>query len=217
VLYDISILVDEDTPPWPGDAAFSCSWTALIAGGSTVNLSTTSGSPHVGTHADAPLHVCDGWNASEELPVAPFIGRATVIDVADLSGAISLDQLKERTHGKELERVLLRTGRTIADGEFPREWPWLSNDALTHLLGLGNMQLLGVDAPSVDARDSKTLHNHASIFTTGAYILENLDLREIGPGTYELVALPLSVAGLDAAPVRAFLRPAKAGDKGSDR
>jgi arylformamidase len=69
------------------------------------------------------------------------------------------------------------------------------------------MKLLGVDAPSVDARDSKTLSNHVLLFTTGAFILENLDLRSIEPGVYELVALPLRVAGLDAAPVRAFLRP----------
>jgi arylformamidase len=208
MLYDISILVSEDTPPWPGDAAFSCSWTQLIAGGASVNLSTTSGSPHVGTHADAPLHVCDGWNASEELPVAPFIGRATVVDVSDLSGEISKDQLSERLHGKDFERVLLRTRRTVADGAFPDAWPWLSQDALYHLLGACNMRLLGVDAPSVDPRDSRNLSNHVLIFTTGCYILENLDLRSIDPGVYELVALPLRVAGLDAAPVRAFLRPA---------
>ncbi len=207
MLYDISILVQEDTPQWPGDAPFQCNWTALIAGGSAVNLSTTSGSPHVGTHADAPLHVCDGWNASEELPVAPFIGRAMVIDVSDIEGEISKDQILERAPAEEFERVLLRTGCCIASGEFPGAWPVLSRDALYHLLGIGNMKLLGVDAPSVDDRESKTLNNHVNLFTTGAYILENLDLRAIEPGVYELVALPLRVAGLDAAPVRAFLRP----------
>ena len=207
MLYDISILVSEDTPPWPGDAAFQCNWTALMADGSSVNLSTVSGSPHVGTHADAPLHVCDGWNASEELPVAPFIGRATVVDVSDLSGEISTDEFLARATSKELERVLLRTGRTVADGSFPAEWPFLSHDALFHLLGSGDMKLLGVDAPSVDERESKTLRNHNNLFTTGAFILENLDLRAIEPGVYELVALPMRIAGLDAAPVRAFLRP----------
>jgi len=38
-------------------------------------------------------------------------------------------------------------------------------------------------------------------------VLENLDLRAVPPGRYELVAPPLKVHGLDAAPVRAVLRP----------
>jgi arylformamidase len=208
VLYDISILLQEDTPPWPGDAPFQCNWTALIAGGSSVNLSTTSGSPHVGTHADAPLHVGDGWTSSEGLPVAPFIGRAMVIDVSDIEGEIDLDHLLERAPAVDFERVLLRTSRCIADGRFPESWPCLSEQAVYHLLAERDLRLLGVDAPSVDAHDSKTLNNHVKLFTSGAFILENLDLRAIEPGVYELLALPLRVAGLDAAPVRAFLRPA---------
>jgi arylformamidase len=130
-----------------------------------------------------------------------------VIDVSDIEGEITKDQIVDRAPANEFERVLLRTGCSIASGTFPGAWPVLSRDALYHLLGVGKLKLLGVDAPSVDDRESKTLVNHVSLFTTGAYILENLDLSAIEPGVYELVALPLRVAGLDAAPVRAFLRP----------
>jgi arylformamidase len=66
---------------------------------------------------------------------------------------------------------------------------------------------LGVDAPSVDGRESKVLDTHHALFGAGAYNLENLDLRGAPPGRYELVAPPLSLAGLDAAPARALLRP----------
>jgi arylformamidase len=209
VLYDISVVVSEDTPEWPGDSPFCCNWSALIAGGSSVNLSTVTGSPHVGTHADAPLHVRDGWSASEHLPVAPFIGRVAVIDVSDLAGEISEEQLLARASEDEFERVLLKTGRSIADGAFPSSWPVLSREALEFLLGAGPLQLLGSDAPSVDDRNSKLLPNHHALFSSGAYILENLDLRGVEPAIYELLALPMRVAGLDAAPVRAFLRAAQ--------
>jgi arylformamidase len=37
-------------------------------------------------------------------------------------------------------------------------------------------------------------------------VLENLDLRMVTPGRYELIALPQRLEGLDAAPVRAVLR-----------
>ena len=60
---------------------------------------------------------------------------------------------------------------------------------------------------AVDARASTTLAVHHALFNGGAYNLENLDLRHVAPGAYELYAAPLSVAGIDAAPVRALLRP----------
>lgn len=206
MLYDISVVVGEETPEWPGDAPFRCNWSALIADGSAVNLSTIAGSPHVGTHADAPMHVRDGWSTSEHLPVAPFIGRVAVVDISDVDGEVSAEQLVARSVAGEFERVLLRTGRSVADRAFPDTWPVLSREALEVLLAAGPLQLLGTDAPSVDDRHSKTLPNHHALFSSGAYILENLDLRGVEPGIYELLALPMRVAGLDAAPVRAFLR-----------
>ena len=67
--------------------------------------------------------------------------------------------------------------------------------------------LLGVDAPSVDQRESKDLATHHTLFEAGAFNIENLDLRAVAAGPYDLIAPPLRLAGLDAAPLRALLRP----------
>ena len=83
MIRDISIALREGTPEWPGDTPFACRWASLIAKGETVNVSAVIGSPHVGTHADAPLHVHDGWPGSHELPLDAFVGRASVVDVSD--------------------------------------------------------------------------------------------------------------------------------------
>jgi len=83
VLHDISVVVRVGTPEWPCDAPFECGWTTRIADGASVNLSRVGGSPHVGTHADAPLHVHDGWPASDALPLEAFLGDALVLDVSD--------------------------------------------------------------------------------------------------------------------------------------
>ena len=99
----------------------------------------------------------------------------------------------------------MRTGRTIANGTFPEAWPWLAPGAV-RALAAGGLVLLGVDAPSVDGRESKALDTHRALFGAGAYNLENLDLRAAAPGRYELLAAPLSVVGLDGAPARALLR-----------
>jgi arylformamidase len=204
MLHDISIVVRVGTPEWPGDAPFECGWTARIADGSSVNLSHVGGSPHVGTHADAPLHVRDGWPASDSLPLEAFLGDALVLDVSDApAGPLSIDVDDMRLAG--VERLLLRTGRCIADGRFPDDWPVLDGATAASLAERG-IRLVGVDAPSVDARHSTPLEVHHALFGGGAYVLENLDLRGVHTGHYELIALPQRLAGLDAAPVRAVLR-----------
>jgi len=207
VIRDISIALREGTPEWPGDTPYACRWASLIAKGESVNVSAVIGSPHVGTHADAPLHVHDGWPGAHELPLEAFVGPASVVDVSTLGPVIDADALTydPDVHG---ERLLLRTGRSIAGGQFPNEWPTLTETCVRALLSRG-LRLLGVDAPSVDVRDSKTLPVHHMLFSGNAYILENLDLRRVPAGPYELIALPLKYMALDAAPVRAVLRDSR--------
>lgn len=204
-LRDISVTLSADTCQWPGDTPFTCGWTARIQDGSSVNLSSISLSPHVGTHADAPLHVRDGWPGSHELPLEPFIGAVTVVDATTFEGEIPIDVLDRMLPHAGVERLLLRTGKTIASGEFPDDWPTLSEASTRVLLGRG-LRLLGVDAPSVDQRNSKSLPVHNMVFAGNACVLENLDLRRIAPGEYELFAFPLKLMALDGAPVRAVLR-----------
>jgi arylformamidase len=205
-MIDISITLGASTPEWPGDTPYSCGWTWSIAAGASVNVSAITTSPHVGTHADAPLHVRDGAPASEALPLDAFMGEALVVDVSDCRGAIERAHLEARGWKPGTSRLLLRTGQTLAAGPFPAAWPALSPECAAALAADG-LRLLGVDCPSVDERESKSLAVHHALFDDGTCVLENLDLRAVAPGRYDLVAPPLKVHGLDAAPVRAVLRP----------
>ena len=205
MLHDVSVGVSAGTPEWPGDTPYSCGWSWRIAGGDSVNVSAVTMSPHVGTHADAPLHVRDGWPGADQLPLAAFVGPARVVDVRGAGPALDAGALAARGVVPGVARLLLRTGATIAGGAFPGAWPALTPAAVDWLLA-GGLRLLGVDAPSVDERESKTLAVHHALFAGGAYVLENLDLRAAPPGEYELLAQPLKLVGLDAAPVRAVLR-----------
>ena len=202
-LYDVSVVTRVGTPEWPGDTPFSCGWSARIADGSSVNLTTITSSPHVGTHADAPLHVRDNAPAADALPLDAFIGPALVLDIGGEPREIDAELAARVPAGTT--RLLLRTGATIAAGKFPDDWPALTSSIASLLVSRG-LRLLGVDAPSVDRRDSKTLEVHHALFAGGACILENLDLREVSEGGYELLAAPLRWEGVDAAPVRAVLR-----------
>jgi arylformamidase len=204
-LIDISLSLRAGLAEWPGDTPFTCGLTWAIAQGSSVNVSSLTMSPHVGTHADAPFHVGDALPTVEQLALDAFVGPAHVIDVRHVDQLITLAHVEQASGTDGLERLLLRTGRTIATGPFPDRWPVLTEDCARALLSRG-LRLLGVDAPSVDERESKTLPVHRALFEGGAAILENLDLERAPPGRYELLAFPMKLAGGDAAPVRAVLR-----------
>ena len=211
-LIDISIPLSAATPPWPGDTPFSCGWTCRRERGDSVNLGTLVTSPHVGTHADAPMHVESEWAPSESLPARVFVGECVVIAlpddhaVTDDVDATLLESLLVPYIGEErVSRVLLRTGYSVAYGQFPADWPALTVGAVEWLLARG-MELWGSDAPSADRRTSTALPVHHAVFGGGAYVLENLALDHVTPGRYELLAQPLAVHGADAAPLRAMLR-----------
>ena len=201
---DISVMLSPDTPVWPGDTPFSCLWTWKMGDGSSVNVSAITASPHAGTHADTPLHVSQGALASETLALNAFRGAAVVVDVSDTVGEIQFHDIEHRADLTEVRRLLLKTGRTIATGAFPETWPTLSVDCAAEFVRRGVI-LVGVDCPSVDDRESKALDVHHALLDHGVCVLENLDLREADVGKYDLDALPMKVAGLDAAPVRAVL------------
>lgn len=203
-LRDVSVGLSTSTPEWPGDTPWSCGWTATIANGSSVNLSSVASSPHVGTHADAPLHVRDGWPGSHELPLEAFYGPVVVIDVSEMKGELGFDVIEPLIAPYRLERLMLKTGCSVATGSFPDEWPSLTESCARTLIGLG-LRLLAVDAPSVDLRDSKSLAVHKMLFQGNACIIENLDLRRTPAGAYELIAFPVKMMALDAAPLRAIL------------
>lgn len=210
-VHDISVLLRPGTPEWPGDTPYSCGWTVRMEDGAGYNLSRLAMSPHVGSHADAPLHVLPDGESSEAFPLEVFRGPAHLVELPPALRArrdateptIELADLAPLIPDR-IERLLVRTGFTTADGSFPDPWPALTPACIAALCDRG-LRLLGVDAPSVDPRARKSLDSHRALFGRGGYNLESLDLRGVPPGEYELVAYPLRLEGLDAAPVRAVL------------
>jgi arylformamidase len=102
-------------------------------------------------------------------------------------------------------RVLLRTDGWTDHTRFPSAIPVMEED-VPEWFHQNGVVLVGVDVPSVDDLDSKTLPNHHALGARGIAILESLDLSRVSGGTYELIALPMKLAGADGAPVRAILR-----------
>lgn len=201
-LFDVSPRLSSETPVWPGDQALIVNWTQHVSSGHFSNLSAITLTPHLGAHVDAPLHLFDGQPDVGAMDLRSFIGPATVVD---------LRGTREVTASKlagiqlaEVERLLLRT--RSESGGFSHDFPHLTPEA-AELLARSGLLLLGIDTPSVDAAHDDGLPVHRRLLEAGVAILEGLELDEIEPGLYELIALPLRLSGVEASPVRAVLRP----------
>jgi arylformamidase len=203
-LWDISPPVDASSPVFPGDTPYTQAWAATLTDACPVNVSAISLSPHVGAHADAPLHYDPQGAAVGALDLAPFLGRCRVIHAMDAGPLITLAHLQHALADVP-ERVLVRTYRQFPLTQFDTQLTAFHPDTVQHLADLG-VKLLGTDSASIDPADSKALPSHQAIRERGLRVLENLLLDDVPEGDYELIALPLKLMTADASPVRAVLR-----------
>ena len=202
-LWDISPPVSPQSPLFPGDRAYSQEWTATIAPGCPVNLSAITMSPHIGAHADAPLHYGPGEATSGELDLHPYLGVCRVIDAIGRGPLIAPEDLAHAEAGLP-ERVLVRTCLT-APTTWSTDFASFAPETIDWLAARG-VRLVGIDSQSVDPAASKELPSHHRLLANDMRVLENLVLDNIAAGDYELIALPLKLMLADASPVRAVLR-----------
>ena len=202
-VYDITRPVSPKIAVWPGDRPFRAEWSARIDEENPVNVGAISLSTHTGTHADAPLHFSNSGQSIDQIPLSRFIGSACVVDIGD-SGPIDVTHVQELDL-RDVPRVLFRTKASgHSEESFHHDFAWIRPEVV-HYLGQRGVVLIGTDAPSVDPFDSKDLPAHHALAAEGIVNLENLYLRDVSPGRYQLYALPMKLMGLDGAPVRAVL------------
>jgi arylformamidase len=202
-LYDISQTLQEGIAVWPGDPELKYRWAMRIQKGEPCNVAEVDMGVHTGTHLDAPLHLDDSGGDAASIPIRSCMGAARVyaISANECIRAVDLDPLDWRS----VERVLFKTRLDSLPGrKFDQNYVYLGDDASEFLVQRGIL-LVGADTPSVDAFKSKSLPSHRILLRHGIVILENARLEKVPPGDYELICLPLKLAGLDGSPVRAIL------------
>ncbi len=202
-LWDISPPVHAGSPIFPGDEPYALRWTARLSPDCPVNLSAVSTSPHVGAHADAPLHYADDGAAIDAVPLDAYLGPCRVIHALSPGPLVTPAHIAHAL-GDLPPRVLLRTCPK-ADTSWRDDFSACAPDTLALLADRG-VRLVGIDTPSVDPATSKTLDAHQQLRQHDLRVLENLVLDEVPEGDYELIALPLKWVGACASPVRAILR-----------
>jgi arylformamidase len=208
-LLDISPPIGTATPVWPGDTAVSIERVWRMEAGSPVNVARLTLSPHTGAHADAPLHYDRDGAAIGAVPLDTYLGACRVVHCIGAWPLVMPSDIASHlaAHLPDLPpRVLLRTYAQSPLDAWDERFCAVAPETVD-LLASHGVKLIGIDTPSLDPQDSKTMDAHRRIRAHGMAILEGLVLDAVAPGDYELIALPLKFTSLDASPVRAVLRP----------
>lgn len=204
-LWDISPPVHAAAPVFPGDTPYRQRWAASIGPGCPVNVGELTLSPHVGAHADAPLHYDPDGASIGTVELTPYLGPCRVIHAIDRGPLIDWVDLAHAIDDRLPPRVLVRTYRRMPIDRWDPALAAFAPETVERLADLG-VRLIGIDTASIDPADSKDLPSHQVIRRREVRVLENLVLDEVDEGDYELIALPLKLVTADASPVRAVLR-----------
>ena len=208
---DVTKPVRSEMVVWPGQPRTERYRLSSVDEGKSSNVSALKMSVHSGTHMDAPLHFLkDG----PDITAAPFEAMFGPVRVAEIDGAMitqsGLEAYEARTETlKPGERLFCKTANSSRDWltePFDEQYVAVDAEAARFLAGRG-VRVVGVDYLSV-APFGNTVDTHRTLLQAGVWVIEGLDLREVGEGRYDMVALPLKLVGSDASPLRVLLRPA---------
>ena len=196
------------TPVYQGDAPMKFDFLHDMRKGDSFTLSVYSLGAHSGTHIDAPMHFIRDGASIDQVPLAPLIGPARIIDIPENIQAISSAELS-RHEWRGAERVIFRTrsalGGWMHSATFHRDFAYIAPDAAQQLAEAG-VKLVGVDYISAEQFGAPAPLAHRALLGKGIPIVEGLQLDDVPAGDYDLIVLPMKVGAHEGAPARAILR-----------
>lgn len=205
-IHDVTLTITPSLPVWPGDPSINLPKPADMLRGDDYSITRIDISAHTGTHLDAPAHFIRGGAGVEALDLNVLIGPALVVAAPD-RGHITAAILDSLSIPPGTERLLIRTRNSElwARGElaFDTNFVAIAADGASWLVAHG-VRLVGVDYLSVAPFDD-SMPTHRILLGAGVIPVEGLNLSGVEPGQYQLICLPIKIAGSDGAPVRAVL------------
>jgi len=203
-IYDVTVPLSKDSVVYPGDPHVKINRrTKVNEADAKYNLSRYSFSSHAGTHVDPPFHLIEGGLTVDKLPLELLMGRARVVEV---TAPVINEAVLEEFDFTVDARVLFKTRNSYlwSQKTFVQDYVYMTPGAARSLIKDG-IKLIGIDYLSVDKFEGEP-ETHMVLLSAGTIVVEGLDLREVEPGDYELVCLPLKVKDGDGAPARVVLR-----------
>ena len=205
-IIDISVPLSPALPVWPGEKHLSITQAASMKNEADYNLTRLAMGSHTGTHIDAPLHFVDGGKTTAEIPLEKLVGPCQVVDFTG-KNKITATDLESMNLETGVEKLLFKTGNSrlwdYMGHSFFEDFCALTADAAQWVVDRG-IHLVGIDYLSIQLFNDPP-DTHVILLSNEVVIVESLDLRQVGPGKYRLICLPLKIEGVEGTLARAVL------------
>ena len=194
-IIDLSVVINEDTPVYPGDPKVVIK-PAGVFDKDGYNDHLVSIGTHVGTHIDAPFHMLAGGKKLDQIPIEQFVGRGRYINAQD---GFNLENVKN-SDIREGDIVLFHTGiiSRYHEPNYFQDYPEIPEDVARYLVDK-KIKMVGMDMSGPDHPP----HNiHKILLEGGVLIIENLtNLDQLENKDFTIYALPINLQ-LDGASAR---------------
>jgi len=226
---DLTHSFGEETIVWPTEQDFRLvlQQAGETAGGYYYASNRLEMAEHGGTHIDAPIHFSKGGQTLDQVPIDRLVGAGVRIDVAaqcarDRDYLVTTQDLErwETAHGRIPTRAIV-----LVDTGFARYWPsrqqylgtemrgpeavrelhfpGLHPEAAAWLVRERQVKAVGIDTASIDYGQSTKFETHVALLSQNVPVFENLsDLRELSHRGFDVIALPMKIAGGTGGPLR---------------
>jgi kynurenine formamidase len=194
-IIDLSVLLDEKTPVYPGDPPVRIEPAGVWAKDGYQDHYVSLGT-HIGTHMDAPAHMLEGGATLNSFDVTQFVGPGKLIDARQ-----GFDLAKIKAANLQAGDIILfwtDLSKKYHEATYFEDYPALPDDIAQYLVSK-KVKFVGFDTCSPD-HDEFTAHR--TLLAGNVLIVENLcNLDQLEGKTFTVTALPIKL-GLDGAPAR---------------
>lgn len=228
-LIDLTHAFGSDTIVWPTEKDFRLvvQQAGETPGGYYYASNRLELAEHGGTHIDAPIHFSRNGQTLDQIPVEHLVGAGVRIDVSaqcarDRDYRITVQDIErwEAAHGRISDGtiVLLDTGFAKfwparheylgtelkgSEGVRALHFPGLHPEAAAWLARERRITAVGIDTASIDYGRSTAFEAHVALLSRNIPVFENLaDLRALPDRGFEVIALPMKIAGRTGGPLR---------------
>lgn len=202
-IWDVSMTIEPSMYVWKGRDSKRPEFTITrdYVDGEGARETHVGMDMHTGTHIDAPLHFIFEGQTMGSIPLEKLLRPVKVFDLTAVDEVITQQDL-EKLDINQGDFVLFKTRNSLED-IIESNFIYISSSAAEKLVDLG-VEGVGIDALGVE-RDQPDHGTHNALLGAGVIIIEGLRLKEVDQGQYFMIAAPLKVDSLEAAPARVLL------------
>jgi len=228
-LVDLTHSFGADTIVWPTEQGFRLiiQRAGETASGYYYASNRLEMAEHGGTHIDAPVHFYKEGRTLDQVPIEQLVGPGVHINVSrqcvrDRDYRVTIQDFEqwEAAYGRIPDQAIV-----LLDTGFARFWasrqdylgtelrgeegiralhfPGLHPEAAAWLVRERQVKAVGIDTASIDYGQSTGFETHVTLLSQNVPVFENLeDLRGLPDREFDVIALPMKIAGGTGGPLR---------------